>query len=52
MTNDKDVPIKTSKYFCKENIKLVKNREQINKNIIKMNLLLLMLEVEIDLKEK
>ena len=35
ITNDKDVPIKTSKYFCKENIKLVKNREQINKNIIK-----------------
>ena len=43
----------TSKYTCKENKELVKNKKQIDENIdLKKNLMLLMQEVEKDLKVK
>ena len=42
----------TSKYTCKENKELVKNKKQIDENINSQNLMLLMQEVEKDLKAK
>ena len=52
-TDNKKVTTQTSKYKCKENKELVKNKKQIDENIdTEKNLMLLMQEVEKDLKEK
>jgi len=52
ITNNETVSSTPSNYKANENKKLVKDKQEIDKNISKMSLMLLMQEVEKDLKEK